>query len=183
MKNTGFTLIELMIVVAIAGVLITLGAPALSNFLADQRVRTTTSDIMAEIALTRARALETSRLVSMHRNGATWNQGWSIIVNRAPDPDEVVKKFDGFPPGTMYVCNVGASFDTDITFRPDGRVVHNAPPATPPQEDGIYVVDTMGDTVAANNKIRGIPLGGAARATVIVKNGEDRPCCADPPCP
>ena len=39
----GFTLIELMIVVTILGIFLTIGMPALSEFVADQRVRTVTS--------------------------------------------------------------------------------------------------------------------------------------------
>ena len=44
----GFTLVELMIVVTIAGILMLVGAPALSDFVADQRVRTVTAGIVPE---------------------------------------------------------------------------------------------------------------------------------------
>ena len=62
----GFTLIELLIVVTILGIFLTIGMPALSEFVADQRVKTVTSNIVADIAFARAKAIETGRRVNMN---------------------------------------------------------------------------------------------------------------------
>ena len=179
----GFTLIELMTVVAIAAILLTLGVPAMSEFVADQRVRTTASDIVAEIAFARAKAIENSRPVYIEKTGALWSNGWRIYVDLDRSGDmglgEELKRFDGFPPtGTMYLCIVtnGATDPTaNLIFRPDGRLVRNA--AQP--NDGIYVVDTMGDTgSSARNKIRGLLFGLSGRVTTVKMNGEAAPCIA-----
>ena len=42
-----------------------------------------------------------------------------------------------------------------------------ARPAVPRPHDGIYVVDTMGDGVVANNKMRGLLFGVSGRVTVV----------------
>ncbi len=173
----GFTLIELIIVLLIVAVLAAVGVPMLSEFVADQRVRTTASDIVGEIAFARAKAIEQSRRVYIERTGVSWNNGWRIYIdlNRDNNYDvgEEIKVFDGFPVGNMYVCSTIADFATNIIFRPDGRVVRVS--AAGPN-DGIYVVDTMGDIAVANNKIRGLLFGVSGRVTSVRMNGVAPPC-------
>ena len=47
----GFTLLELMIVLLIVAIMTTIALPPMTEFVADQRVRTTASDMVSEIAL------------------------------------------------------------------------------------------------------------------------------------
>ena len=173
----GFTLIELATVMLIVAVLATIGVPMLSEFVADQRVRTTASDIVAEMAFARSKAVEQSRRVYMERTGLLWNNGWRIYVdlnnNGAYNAGEELKVFNGFPTGNMYVCSTVTDFATNLIFRPDGRVARTTVPAA---NDGIYVVDTLGDAVLTNNKIRAILFGASGRANVIRMDGAAPPC-------
>jgi len=166
----GFTMIELMIVMVIAAILITLAAPSFNSFVATQLVRSTASDIMSDFALARAQAIENSHRVYFERTGTTWTNGWRIYVdkndNGAYDPGEEIKIFNGLT-GNVRVCTNVGDFATDIIFRPDGRVVRTAVPST---NDGIYVIDDMGDTNLNNDKIRGILFGPSGRATVVDLN-------------
>jgi len=181
LKNTrhsslvsGFTLIELIIVMMIAAILVVVGIPQISEFVADQRVRTVASDIAAEIAFARAKAIEQSRRVYIARTGTAWANGWRVFVdlnnNGAFDAGEELKVFDGFPAGNMYVCALpaGGDFITNVIFRPDGRIVRTAAAGA---NDGVYVVDTMGDAVLANNKVRGLLFGVSGRVNVVRMNG------------
>jgi prepilin-type N-terminal cleavage/methylation domain-containing protein len=180
----GFTLIELMIVVAIAAILVTIGAPALGEFMADQRVRTTASDIAADFAFARVKAIENSRRAYIQKTSALWKNGWRVYVDQSTPPDDIyqagvdqeLKVFNGFPPkGTMYVCSTVADFATHVSFRPDGRVVRSAG-AVSVAADGIYVVDTLGGGAVAKNKIRGLLFGVSGRVTVVKLNGTAPPC-------
>ena len=173
----GFTLIELITVLLIAAILAAVGVPMLSDFVADQRVRTTASDIAAEFAFARAKALEQSRRVFMERTGVSWNDGWRIYadLNNSGtfDAGEELKVFNGFPAGNMYVCSTVADFADNLVFRPDGRVVRTSAVGA---NDGLFIVDTKGDAVLANNKIRGILFGASGRAAVVRMNGVTPPC-------
>lgn len=182
-RARGFTLIEILVVVTIIALMLVIGVPAMSEFVADQRVRTVASDITSEIALGRAKAIETSRRVYMQKLGVNWNNGWRLYAdinnNAAYDAgvDLELKRFDGFTTGTIYMCTVPVgAFTNQIIFRPDGRVVRTGAPTS---NDGIYIVDTMGDGTTTNDKIRGIQFGFSGRATTIKMNGQALPCAAN----
>ena len=176
----GFTLIELMFVVAIAAIFMTLGVPQMTEFVADQRVRTATSDIAGEIAFARAKAIEASRRVYIEKLGASWNNGWRVYADldnngaytAGANPPEELKRFDGLPPGRMYVCSPVADFATNLIFRPDGRIIRTSAAAA---TDGIYVVDPMNGP-QAKYKIRGLLFGVSGRVTVVTMNGQAKPC-------
>ena len=91
--------------------------------------------------------------------------------------DLELKRFEGFTSGNIYVCTfpVGA-FLNQIAFRPDGRIVRTGVLSA---NDGIYIIDTMGDGTASNDKIRGIQFGLSGRTTVLKLNGQALPCVAN----
>ena len=176
-------MIEVMVVMTIIAIMLVVGVPAMGEYVADQRVRTTASDIASDIALARAKAIETSRRVYIQKLGVNWNNGWRIYAdlndNAAYDNgiDLEIKRFDGFTSGTIYLCTlpIGA-FLTQIIFRPDGRIARaGAATAT----DGVYVVDTLGDGTPGNDKIRGLQFGLSGRTTTLKLNGQTVPCVAN----
>ena len=97
----GFTIIEIMVVVTIIALLLTVGVPPMAEFVADQRVRTVTSDIVSELTLAREKSIEMSRRVYIQKLGVTWNNGWRLYVdmndNSSYDAglDQEIKRFDG----------------------------------------------------------------------------------------
>jgi type IV fimbrial biogenesis protein FimT len=168
--SRGFTLIELMITLVILAIVITVGIPSLSDFVAAQRVRTIASDIMADMAYARAEAIKESRVAIMAPiNAADWKDGWRICIdldggNDCDVPGEVRKTATPIS-GRTKVC---ATPDEPIVFRPDGRVTRvNAPTAA----DGIRVSDDLGDAVATNDKVRLIYLGISGRPSVEAQDG------------
>ena len=173
-----------MVVVTIIAIMLVVGVPAMGEFVADQKVRTVASDITSEIALARAKAIESSRRVYFQKLGVNWNNGWRIYAdlndNAVYDAgtDQELKRFDGFSTGTIYICTSPAgAFLTQIIFRPDGRIARTGAVTA---NDGIYVVDTMGaSTPIASYKIRGVQFGISGRATVLKLNGQAVPCVAN----
>lgn len=64
-RERGFSVIELMIAVAIVGVSLTLGAPSLANFVSDMRLSTTTNDLLTFFNYARSEAAKRGARVTI----------------------------------------------------------------------------------------------------------------------
>lgn len=82
-KPGGFTLIELMVVVALAAIMASLAAPSFKSFVSGQRVKTAASDFAMAAILARSEAIKRNADVTITpaTSGATgWKDGWSVAV-------------------------------------------------------------------------------------------------------
>ncbi len=172
----GFTLIEMMVTLAIFAVILLFGVPSLAPFVADQRVRIAISDIHHDLIFARMDALGNSRRIIVEAtNPPSWKRGWVICVDNNPTNDmcdlaaeEVLKITQELPGDRLRMCSNVADFAQRIVFRPDGRIVR-ASPVT--DLDQVTVHDDMGDSDPANDKIRSVFFGASGRMTVIEQNG------------
>lgn len=86
MKNSlqreicGFTLIELMVTIAVLAVLATLVAPSFRQLLAAQRVRTTSYDMVGDLILARSEAIKRGKNVTITPVTSDWTLGWNVNV-------------------------------------------------------------------------------------------------------
>lgn len=177
-RAAGFTLTELIFVIMIAAILLAVGTPSLSAFVAEQRVRTAASDFVGDIAFARANAIQYSRRVHIAHLGTGWNKGYRIYVDlndsNSYDAGEELKIFNGYPATGVYLCTAVDDFADELVLRPDGRIVR-ATSAAVTSNDGFYLIDDAGGTVASN-KIRAVLFGLSGRATVINQDGTAAPC-------
>ena len=79
-KTRGFTLIELMVTIAVLAVLASLVAPSFRQLLAAQRVRTTSYDMVGDLVLARSEAIKRGENVAITPITSNWNLGWSVNV-------------------------------------------------------------------------------------------------------
>lgn len=82
-NHSGFTLIELMVTVAVLAVLMTIAAPSFKDILESQRMRAAAFDLMADLTLARNEALKRGAIptpVTLTPTSANWASGWTMTV-------------------------------------------------------------------------------------------------------
>lgn len=80
----GFTLPELLAVVAIIGILSAVAAPSITTLVANQRVRSAGSELLQSLTRARSEAIKRNMEVTLQpASGPTWQGGWRI-----PNPSD-----------------------------------------------------------------------------------------------
>jgi len=89
-EQAGFTLIELMIVIAIVAIFVVVGVPNFQNLIKDNRLSTQANSLVSSLQLARSEALKLRTPVSVCRstNGTScagtqgpWDSGWLVFVD------------------------------------------------------------------------------------------------------
>jgi prepilin-type N-terminal cleavage/methylation domain-containing protein len=77
-SQRGFTLIELMVTMAVLVILITIGVPSFNDLVQNQRVKTAVSELHSSLIFARSEAIKRNAEVTITRNGASWSNGWNV---------------------------------------------------------------------------------------------------------
>jgi len=85
----GFTLIEMMVTIAIAAILMALAVPSFTRFIDDNAIRGACEELRNSLSLARAEAIRGSRLVHVAPACATpsWSTGWAVFTDSGSTPD------------------------------------------------------------------------------------------------
>lgn len=95
--NRGFTLIELMVTLAVAVILLALAVPSFNDFFDKARVRGAADQVASMLATARGEAVKLDRNVSVSASGTTAE--WCLGANQALDPA------DGEPVPAAVACD------------------------------------------------------------------------------
>jgi type IV fimbrial biogenesis protein FimT len=122
LRARGFTLPELMVGVAVMGILGAIAAPSFSTLVGNMRARGTSSDLYAAVVRARSEALKLNAEVKLvpASGSTTWQAGWSI-----QDPADATSKLDDHP----AVKGATISGPATLVFQPNGRVKGGGEPA------------------------------------------------------
>ncbi len=82
--GAGFTLIELMVTLAIAAVLMMVAAPSFVGFQRNSEMTSVTNALLAAANAARAEAMKTglNAFVTPNGDGSSWSAGWTVFVDR-----------------------------------------------------------------------------------------------------
>jgi type IV fimbrial biogenesis protein FimT len=83
-SSRGMSLVELMMVLAVAGVALALAAPDLGALIRAQQLKAASGELFAAVGLARAQALARGRIVvlaPLDADGRDWRGGWTVFVD------------------------------------------------------------------------------------------------------
>jgi type IV fimbrial biogenesis protein FimT len=111
----GFTLIELLVTIAIAAIMMSLGAPMLSDYITNARLRGAGDTMFAEALFTQSEAIKRNGPVQMAVNGNNIQVRDMTPAGLAADPAGRLLRDINFPEG------VAADVATTVAFTGEGR--------------------------------------------------------------
>lgn len=95
-RTRGMTLIELLVTLAVAAIILTVGVPSFRDLMQDIRATTVTNRLMASIQHTRSEAVRRGMPVTLcasadgatctNSNPADFSQGWIVVSGYPGDP-------------------------------------------------------------------------------------------------
>lgn len=130
-QNLGFTLIELIVTLALAAILLTVGVPAFQEMIRNNRAATHANEFMSTLNFARSEAVKRGRRVVLckSQDGAscttdgTWDQGWIVFVDTDNDAavdagENIIRIFGALSGGnTLQGSTDVADY---ISYSPDG---------------------------------------------------------------
>lgn len=111
-RNSGFTLMELIVTMALAAVVLTLGVPMFQDVISNNRLAATVNEFVGSLQLARSESIKRGVRVTLCKsaNGTScsssggYEQGWIVFAdpnnNAAIDVGEtIIRVFEAFPTG------------------------------------------------------------------------------------
>ena len=130
---TGFTLPELLIVLAIVGMLLAAGMPSLRTYTQNQQLANAANAFLGALNLARGEAIRRgSRVDLAPRDGSKWESGWVVFANKPGDADlqfdagdELIYSHEQLPAGLVMATTLSDKSASYIAYNGNGRTRNN----------------------------------------------------------
>jgi type IV fimbrial biogenesis protein FimT len=177
LSSKGFTLVELIITVAIAAIILGIAVPSFQVFTANNRVTSANNSIVQGLNLARFTAVTSNEDIAICGSTDTstcsdWNTGW-LVYNDADDA--TIRALTHTDDATMLDVTVQGG--TSIVFRPDGTTRSFQPNGTVRSNEPLYITIQYHDTAVTSrcSKIEVDPFGSISSCRS--KLGDSSGCC------
>lgn len=124
-KSRGFSLIELMIAIALLAIIISLAVPSMGSFLLNQRVAGQAAALSSALQFARSEASAKNRRIKVipvtnSTNG--WTQGWCVVLSNVSNCNgAVIRRYEAAPAGVTIEGDY-LQTGTVLSFRRNGTL-------------------------------------------------------------
>ena len=171
-RNAGFTVVELMITLSVAGILLAVAVPSFNQMIVANRLATQANEIVAAVSLARSEAIKRNASVTLCRTsdgadcvGGSGNwQNWIIRTGGGT----IVQRGAVNTYGGSFV--VTSTLGTDqVVFGPDGLArTSGAIIATDAENNAIRFCSTRLD----DHNVRLVELGAGSRVSTTIEDDD-----------
>ena len=169
-KTLGFTLIELVATMAIAGILVTTAIPSFNSTITSSRLSCYANDLVSALNLAHSESVRRGISVTVRKVdkdsctnsgvGANWEMGWDVFTDidndgKCDEGDELIRTYPALMPS--YTLRGNHNISNYIRFLPSG------------------LSNTNGSFVICNNRDGlGIPKANTSRLIIVYTTGRVR---------
>lgn len=123
-KCLGFTLIELMVTVAIVAILLGIGIPSFTTMIQQNRLTAITNSLVTSLSYARNEAIKRGHQVTMINNG-DWGAGWEICYDddeneSCSDANDLQLRVVEAVPNGYSISTGNTNYKDFATFRANG---------------------------------------------------------------
>ena len=139
LKNSGFTLLELMITLSVAGVLLSLAIPSFRELMTNNRTATNANRLVTALNLAKSEAVKRGvqvTIISSSGTNSQWENGWDIFTDvdgdgtldddgdanlcetNGDDPDCLLQRYGALT--NDYTLRTGGNLPIWVAYLPTG---------------------------------------------------------------
>jgi type IV fimbrial biogenesis protein FimT len=170
-RTTGFTLVELMVTIAIVAILVAVAFPSFESSLRSSRLATASNELMASVSLARSEAIRNPGGAGLCTSvdgmacGGDWNDGWIVWIdttdNQLLDAGERVVRYVQSNDRLVLAAVSTSDDETQIHFDPRARVIDN----------DTYQIELKPDTCPADQElVRTLRVGATGQVHITRGN-------------
>ncbi len=153
-STSGFTLVELMVIIAMATILFTMAIPSFTSMVRNTRLATQANEFVSDLNLARSEAIKRGERVRVCKSadGTTctgdgaWTQGWIVEVEGS---GELLRARGILREGLALTGNQKVA--NSVIYRPDGSTANNGSITLCAKDRGVDVIIAMGGRVRTEN--------------------------------